>query len=370
MSRSAIALLGGLLLSSAANAAPCVTTACTEWVTFAGGPSRSLIYRTYSLDTKNQNITRALVMVHGAGRDADNYFRSAVAAAFLAGALDDTVVIAPRFAANAGQACRDTLAADEVNWNCNSWRSGGPATSNEKVTSFDFVDEILRKLARKDNFPNLRSIVVAGHSAGGQYVNRYEMGNQVHDKLGVPITYVVSNPSSYAYPDSVRPGDGAYSISARTPTYVPAPPENAPPDGAGANGNASRTRTSNGPSVPGFRPFGDARNCTTYDLWPYGFKNRSGYTQRFSDDELKKQLASRPTTYLLGELDVLPLGGFDGSCAAMAQGPTRLARGEAFSKFVNEALGAHHTMTIIHLCGHNARCMFTSEQALPVLFPK
>jgi len=367
MFRSVLAAMGGLLVASLVQAAPCVTTACTEWITFAGGPSRSLIYRTYPLETKNDMITRAMIMVHGAGRDADNYFRTAVAAAFLAGALDDTVVIAPRFASNAGQACRDTLAANEVNWNCNSWRSGGPATSDDKVTSFDFVDEILRKLARKDAFPNLHAIVVAGHSAGGQYVNRYEMGNQVHDKLGVAVTYVVSNPSSYAYPDSVRPGDSVYSVSARTPTYVPAPPDPAPPGGAA---NGSRTRASEGPAVAGFRPFGDGRNCTTYDQWPFGFKNRTGYTQRFSDDELKKQLAGRPTTYLLGELDVLPLGGFDGSCPAMAQGPTRLARGEAFSKYVNEGLGAHHTMTIIHLCGHNARCMFTAEPALPLLFPK
>lgn len=364
MYRSSL-VMAAVLLAAAASAAPCVTTAtaCTEWVTLGGGPSRSLIYRTYSLDNKNESITRALIMVHGAGRDADNYFRTAVAAAFLAGALDDTVVVSPRFASNAGQGCRDTLASDEVNWNCNSWRSGGPATSNEKVTSFDFLDEILGKLARKEIFPNLRAIVVAGHSAGGQVVTRYEMANRVHDQLGVAISYVVSNPSSYAYPDSVRPTDAAFAVSARAPGYVPAPAEPATSDGAAS----IRPAATNVPN--GFRPFGEARNCTTYDLWPYGFKNRTGYTQKLTDDELKKQLASRPTTYLLGELDVLPLGGFDGSCTAMAQGPTRLARGEAFTKYVNEVLGAHHTMTIIPLCGHNARCMFTAERALPVIFP-
>jgi hypothetical protein len=99
-------------------------------------------------------------------------------------------------------------------------------------------------------------------------------------------------------------------------------------------------------------------------------KDRTGYTAKQTDEQLKRQLASRPTTYLLGELDVLPLGGFDGSCSAMAQGPTRLARGEAFGKFVNEKLGAHHVVKIVPECGHNARCMFTSEDALPLLFPK
>src|SRR5665811_2566040 len=72
-----------------------------------------------------------------------------------------------------------------------------------------------------------------------------------------------------------------------------------------------------------FRAFTDGRNCTTYDQWPYGLEHRTGgYTARQTDDQLKKQLAARPVTYLLGEIDILPLGGFDASCPAMAQGPT------------------------------------------------
>jgi len=260
---------------------------------------------------------RALVVVHGQGRDADNYFRTALAAAFLAGALDDTILIAPRFASNNGTGCRDTLAANEVNWSCSgdSWRSGGVSASNKELTSYDFMDEILRKLARKDVFSNLKGIVLTGHSAGGQYVTRYEMANQVNDKLGVPITYVVSNPSSYAYLDPERP--------------------------AGANNE--------------LRTFGDARNCTTYDNWPYGLKNRSGYTAKLSDDQLKQQLAARAVTYLLGEIDILPLGGFDSSCPAMAQGATRLARGQAFASYVAAKYKAQHKAVVVPLCGHNAR---------------
>ena len=85
---------------------------------------------------------------------------------------------------------------------------------------------------------------------------------------------------------------------------------------------------------------------------------------------MKKQLSARPTTYLLGGLDILPLFGFDGSCAAMAQGPTRLARGLAFGKYVNERFGAKHSSVIVPACGHNARCMFTDNAALTLLFPK
>lgn len=312
-----------------------------------GKGGRSLVYRTYSLETPNQAITRALVVVHGAGRDADNYFRNALAAAFLAGALENTVIIAPRMASAAAN-CHDALGPQEISWNCNSWRSGGPSVSNPEVNSFDFLDEVLRKVARKQTFPNLKQIVVIGHSAGGQVLNRYEMSNRVHDQLGVPISYVVSNPSSYAWPDSTRPTETAYSVQAHAPGYVPAVGADAAP----------------------FRAYSGARDCITYDRWPYGLKERTGYTEKQTEEELKKQLVARPTTYLLGELDVLPLGGFDGSCSAMAQGPTRLARGEAFGKFVNEKLGAHHVVKIVPECGHNARCMFTAEDALPLLFPK
>jgi len=159
MQTTIIWLLAGLSVlapAAAASAAPCVAAKpdCTEFVTLNGGPSRSLVYRTYPLGQRNEQITRALVMVHGAGRDADNYFRTALAAAFLAGALDDTIVVSPRLA-SAERGCQDTLAANEVSWPCNgdSWRSGGAAGGDGRLTSYDFADELLRKLATKTTFP-------------------------------------------------------------------------------------------------------------------------------------------------------------------------------------------------------------------------
>lgn len=291
-----------------------------------------MVYRTYPLEAKNERITRALIVVHGQGRNADDYFRTAVAAAFLAGALDDTLVLAPRFTSSDGS-CRDKPAPGEIDWRCSahSWRSGAAALNDSKLTSYDFADELLRKLARKNVFPNLRAIVLAGHSAGGQYVSRYAMANRVHEALGVAVTYVVSNPSSYAYPDGNRPG-----------------------------------------AAPGsFHPYAGAEICIAYDRWPYGLQDRAGYAARLGDEELRRQLASRPVVYLLGELDILPLAGFDSSCPAMAQGPTRLARGQSYAGYVKEKYGAvRHTVRVVPLCGHNARCMFTADPALPILFPR
>ena len=337
MLRRMFAVLGFCVLctpaaATAAAAGPCIQASdeCARWVTLGGGPARSLVYSTYALDARNENITRALIVVHGAGRNGDNYFRTSVAAAFLADALTNTIVISPRFASNDGNTCKDALAANEVNWACtgNSWRAGGPAIGNEALTSFDLADELLRKLARKDVFPNLRLIVVSGHSAGGQFASRYELTNQVHDTLDVPVRYVVANPSSYAYPDPNRPVAGKLE----------------------------------------YRPYGDG--ACAYDRWPYGFQQRAGYSARLTDEQLIRQLTARPVTYLLGELDTLPIAGFDSSCPAMAQGPHRLARGQAYTGYIKEKLGVQLTFTVVPACGHNARCMFTSDAALPVLFPK
>ena len=288
-------------------------------------------------------------MVHGTNRNADDYFETAAAAAFLARALDDTVVISPRVASAAGN-CADKLSPNEVSWSCtgDSWRSGGASASHPDLTSFDFVDQILRKLANKTTFPNLRAIVVAGHSAGGQFVARYQMAIRVHDSLGVPITYVVANPSSYAWPDTTRP----------------LPTDDAAPEAAKTGWTSETVHTKF--TYGAF----DATACPNYDRWPFGLQNRTGgYTAKTSDEQLKKQLVSRPTTYLLGQVDTLPLGGFDSSCPAMAQGAARRSRGEAYVKFVNEKLGANHAVQIVSECGHNARCVYTTDIVLPVIFP-
>jgi len=334
--------------AAAAAGGPCATATpgCTEWVPLGRGAARSMIYRTYSLETRNDGIRRALVMVHGTNRNADHYFTTATTAAFLGGALDDTVVISPRLTA-----CNDKLEPNEVGWSCNgdSWRSGGVAATHPDLTSFDFMDEIVRKLANKSVFPNLRAIVVAGHSAGGQFVARYQMSNRVHDSVATPISYVVANPSSYAWPSATRP----------------LPVDDAAPDNAKAAWNTDKPHTNFS-----YGPF-DASACQTYDRWPAGLQNRTaGYTAKTSDDQLKRQLVSRPTTYLLGQVDTLPLGGFDSSCPAMAQGATRRARGEAFVKYVDEQLGAKHAIQIVPECGHNDRCVYTTDAVLPVIFPK
>jgi pimeloyl-ACP methyl ester carboxylesterase len=331
-----------------ATACTVATAACTQWLSLKPG-ARAMMYRTFPLQTHNARITRALIMIHGTLRNADHYFTTATGAAFLAHALDDTVVIAPAIRSSDGD-CKDQLAPGEVSWSCggNSWRAGGEAVGDPALTSFDFVDAILKRLADRSVFPNLKEIVVAGHSAGGQFVSRYEMSNRVADSLGAHVTYVVANPSSYAWPDSSRvlPIDDGAPAAAIT---------------------AWKDETAH--AKFSFGPF-DAAKAPDFDRWPYGLEARTGgYASRLSDDQLRKQLVERPTTYLLGQVDTLPLGGFDGSPSAMAQGATRRQRGEAFVSYINGHLGAKARVIIVPECGHNDRCVFTTDAVLPVIFP-
>lgn len=306
-------------------------------------------YATRPLDRPDASVTRAVIMVHGAQRNADTYFLTATASAFMGDALEDTLIVAPAFHASAGE-CHDRLQPGEVNWSCSgdSWRSGGASLSSPELTSFDFVNRLVTRLADRRLFPNLKSVTLAGHSAGGQFVARYAMANRIHDQAGVKLEYIVANPSSYAWPDENRPlpkGDGAPAAAEK-----------------GWSSEKPHTNFS-------YAPF-DRTKAADFNRWPYGLEQRqNGYTRDMSAEQLRAQLASRPITYLLSQVDTLPLGGFDGSAGAMAQGPTRRARGEAYVKYVNERLGGKARIVIVPECGHNNRCVFTTDEGLQVLFP-
>jgi pimeloyl-ACP methyl ester carboxylesterase len=193
--------------------------------------------------------------------------------------------------------------------------------------------------------------VVTGHSAGGQFTTRYAMANKVDGAVGVGISYVVANPSSYAWPTASRPlpvGD--------------ANPVDAYKEALGKDGEAAHTDFKYGPF--------DASKVPTYNLWPKGLDSLAGYVGQMTPDQLRANLVRRTTTFLVGQVDVLPLGGFDSSPGAMAQGPTRRARGEAFVNFVNDSLGAHPEIVVVSECGHNDRCIFTTNAVLPYIFPR
>jgi hypothetical protein len=66
-------------------------------------------------------------------------------------------------------------------------------------------------LADRSLFPNLKAVVLAGHSGGGQLVQRYAVVGKAAAALtstGIHLRYVVANPSSYLYFSDERPSRG------------------------------------------------------------------------------------------------------------------------------------------------------------------
>lgn len=350
---------------AAGTVTPCTNSlkvsACEHWITYGKGPARSRVYSTFKLDTFNPAIRRGLILIHGANLMAAYYFRTGTAAALLAGALDNTIVISTYFLDPHVGKRRPAKPAwhrqpNEVVWPEGrvSWRDGGISPTDSALSSYDYVDEIVRKLADKKVFPNLAKIVIAGFSAGGQYVNRYEMANKVDGRVkGVAISYVVADPSSFAWPAAVRPlpvGDAS-----------PGSPAEDYKESTGKNATKAHTDFTYGPF--------NASKAPNYNRWPYGLEDLKGYTAGMSAKQLRKNLVKRSVTYVEGQVDTLPISEFDSSPDADAQGPQRRARGEAYVKYVDRYLGAKQKLIIAPGCSHNSRCVLTADNVLPLLFP-
>ena len=321
-------------------AAPCSKpdASCTERVPLGTEGKYGLAYRSHALRTPDSKIERMLIVIHGAGRNADHYFASGEAGAFLAQVLETTLVVSPRFGSNTGT-CKDTLAEGEISWGCGGttdWRGGGEAGG---VNSFVFIEQLMRLANDKKVFPMMREIVVSGHSAGGQFVHRFAAAARVESEISAPVKYVVSNPSTYLYPDATRLA-------------------------------ASAVCSQEGKCTGEFTNYGEGRNCTTFNQWRNGFEKRWGYAESIPEEEMKQNLIKRNVTYLLGELDTQPIYGFDGTCPAMAQGTTRLGRGVTYWNYIKSKFNAAHKLVVVPACGHNGRCIYKADAARPVLFGK
>jgi len=117
-------------------------------------------------------ITRAVLVFHGRLRNADVYWRSAQEAQAAAGAAQQTLMIVPQFLAD-DDVRAHASPVDFLHWSPAGWEGGASAHGPIAISSFEAIDAILARLADRSLFPNLTTVVVAGHSGGGQVVQRY-----------------------------------------------------------------------------------------------------------------------------------------------------------------------------------------------------
>ena len=110
------------------------------------------------------NIFRAVIVVHGVGRDADGYLRGAEAARAAAGPEGAaTLLIVPQFLADI-DVTTFRLPPAVLHWSTGGWSEGEPAHGPAPLSSFDVFDTILQRLADRALLPNLAHVVLAGHS--------------------------------------------------------------------------------------------------------------------------------------------------------------------------------------------------------------
>jgi hypothetical protein len=276
-------------------------------------------------------ITAAIVVQHGQNRNGPAYLATVAGlASESAQPSEHVLVIAPQFFTR-GEVQRDWPPGVPA-WTAAGWMAGADAIGLA-VSSFDVYDHLVEWLTDRRRLPKLRRIVLAGHSAGAQLVQRYAALNVVDEKLrdgGVAMRYVVANPSSYLYFTNERPA----------------------------------------PS--GFAPYGFAV-CGTYDDYKYGFLNPARYAAQRDPGAALERYGLRDVIYLLGTNDTNPAHPqLDRTCAAMAQGRHRLERGLNYAAYLRY-LGGMRGNIVPHVyevdgVGHSQRRMFRSACGVQALF--
>src|SRR5580704_3719178 len=286
-------------------------------------------------------VTRAVVMFHGKGRDVDGYYRATVKAAELAGgdAGSTSILVAPQFL-NDEDARAHRLPAVVLRWRQGTWESGAESTGPISVSAYEVIDAIMAHLSGRRLFPNLKTIVLAGHSGGGQAMQRYAVvgGAERAAPSGIHVRYVVANPSSYLYFSDERPQ---------------------------FNGQSLRFEKASGDE------------CHNFNHWKYGpLDVHEEYVKQIAAagwQGLEDAFAQKDVVYLLGTADVDPHEkDLDVSCAGESEGPTRFLRGQAYYAWLHKrhASAWNQRMWFVPDVAHSGTKMFTSDCGVAALFER
>lgn len=283
-------------------------------------------------------VTRALLVFHGKQRNADTYNRSGLDAIREArGAANGTLLITPQFLEQVDIDAHH-LPSDVLRWAPEAWMGGANAL-NAPTSTFDTIDAVLDLLTNQALFPNLKSVVLAGHSAGGQLVQRYAVVGLAEDRLttrGIHVRYVVANPSSYVYFSPERPvaKEGEFTFALPSDT------------------------------------------CSDrYNRWKYGLLDMPPYVVSTHFSEIEQRYVARDVIYLLGTGDTDPdHPELDKSCSGELEGPFRFFRGKAYFRYLQlhhlelVAAASPQRLWLVPGVGHDGAQMLESNCGISALF--
>lgn len=261
-----------------------------------------------------EHLTAAVIAVHGANRNADDYFEYLMFSLQETGLQNEALLLAPHFpdAPSAG---------NTLYWSGNGWREGQLANSTSAGSSFLVIDEMVRQLADPEHFPAMKKIIITGHSSGGLFTHLYAAANRAEaNHPDLSFEYIVANSQYFYYPNGQRISESTNQL------YVPT-------------------------------------GCNGYTIWPFGYEVAPAYLNGTTEAVVNNQFTNRPITYLLGNGD-----GPDGAlnttdCAATLLGPSRYERGENMYRYMNLVYGDNHNhkQSIVPGIGHDGAGMYRSQ---------
>jgi len=289
------------------------------------------VYSTIPLNANAAGTERVVMIVHGESRNAKSNWSSTVEAARMAAVTGTTLIVGPQFLVPQDVAARG-LPATVLRWKMHDWSRGWPALSPVPVSGFEVLDRLLDHFADRTRYPDLRTVVLVGHSAGAQLVQRYAAvghGEQALTALGIHTRYVVVEPSSFLYFDNLRPS---------------------------ASG--------------GFKAV-DPATCPGATQWRYGLDNAPPYASGQSAQAIEAAYAGRDVVYLAGTADNDPNHSeLDQSCAGELQGSDRLHRSVSYMNYMRmrHPANLHQSLVLVPGADHDSKHVLVNRCSLPVLF--
>lgn len=393
-----ILLLSWGHLASSYAAIPCNPdeAECKHKYKFSDKTSYISYFSNYDLDHQNSSIKRLLMVIQGNHRDPKNLLKVLSQATAQAQKTKETLIVTPWFKGvdlNGKSDQSETIEPNELFWEVNEWKIGGSSISKPNLSSFQIVDQMITEIVQSKLFPFLGSVVVTGHSAGGQFTQRYAFGSSI-DRAVSPISveYVVANPSSYLYLNELRPNwAGLFPAGGKYP------------ESEFFNSAASDLRFQD-PYIRTIKPhlkseiFATIRNLDSgaecqcrstpcpYERYKYGLdfkpqdpshymcfeksKQKCNQTRKASD-QITFYLSKR-VTYILGQLDRLGESDtneeLDRSCSASFEGPDRLTRGTYYNEYLNLFGPHHHRLLFAPQVGHDSLGVYLSYTGQRAVF--
>jgi len=273
-------------------------------------------YPIYEEKAQWENLTHAVIVVHGASHDPQNYYGYMTNTFETQSVSENTVLIAPFFRNTSTGSSQDFF------WSNTNWRRGSPSSNSNRISSFGAIDALIDRLSDKDRFPVLTKIIITGHSSGAAFTHVYAAANTSEIKHpSMDFEYVVANSQFFYYPTVQRINESNNQL---------------------------------------FTPAG----CAAYTVWPLGYNAIPPYLAGVTASTFNSQFVSRNITYLLGNGSQSDPTLNTGDCENTLQGTSRFKRGENMFRFMELSYSGTHThkRVIVNGIGHDGQGMYQSNE--------